>query len=358
MLSDAIDLNQIKRVLVTKLRHHGDVLLTSPVFQVLKNHAPHLEIDALVYAETAPMLTLHPAIHTVFCIDRNWRSEGFWARLRHEWALFKAMKVRGYDLIVHLTDHPRGPWLKQFLGARYGIAPEMSEKSRFGWNRFTHLYPIANRRHTVERHLDALRRIGISPSTEERRLFIEPGTVAKESVRALLQNHGLLSKGFVQYHPGSRWMFKTWPSEKVATLLNQLKRDGLAVVLTAAPEDRELKAISQIMSLTNGNIVNFAGKLTLKELAALSAQAALFVGVDSAPMHIAAAVGTPIVAMFGPSSEVKWGPWMVEHRVVTSSHSCRPCGIDGCGGGKISECLTTLPVEHVYEAIRDITKRA
>ena len=74
MVRDAINLKQIQRVLVTKLRHHGDVLLTSPVFQVLKNHAPHLEIDALVYAETVPMLTLHPAITNIYSIDRAWRS--------------------------------------------------------------------------------------------------------------------------------------------------------------------------------------------------------------------------------------------------------------------------------------------
>ena len=151
-------------------------------------------------------------------------------------------------------------------------------------------------------------------------------------------------------------MFKTWPSDKIAVLLNQLVDDGHVIVLTGAPDDQEMKMIKQILSLTNSNIVNFAGRLSLKELAALSAQAALFVGVDSAPMHIAAAVGTPIVALFGPSSEITWGPWMVKHRVVTTTHSCRPCGYDGCGGGKLSECLTTLPVVQVLAAVREINK--
>ena len=88
------------------------------------------------------------------------------------------------------------------------------------------------------------------------------------------------------------------------------------------------------------------------ELAALTGQARLFVGVDSAPMHIAAAMGTPTVALFGPSGEVQWKPWMVAHRVVASGeHPCRPCGNDGCGGGKVSECLTLLPVAQVLTAI-------
>ena len=101
---------------------------------------------------------------------------------------------------------------------------------------------------------------------------------------------------------------------------------------------------------TRAHVLDLGGQLTLRELAALTARARLFVGVDSAPMHIAAAVGTPVVATFGPSSEIAWGPWRVPHRVVASSHPCRPCGQDGCGGSKVSECLTTLPVDRVHAA--------
>ena len=98
--------------------------------------------------------------------------------------------------------------------------------------------------------------------------------------------------------------------------------------------------------------MNLAGKLSLKELGALTARARLFIGVDSMPMHLAAAMGTPTVALFGPSSENIWGPWNVEQRIVTSTHSCRPCGVDGCGGSKVSECLTLLPVDAVHIAAR------
>jgi heptosyltransferase-3 len=75
------------------------------------------------------------------------------------------------------------------------------------------------------------------------------------------------------------------------------------------------------------------------------------------PMHLAAAMGTPTVALFGPSGENEWGPWNVERRVVTTTHTCRPCGYDGCGGGKVSECLTFLPVEAVHAAARELLAR-
>jgi heptosyltransferase-3 len=97
-------------------------------------------------------------------------------------------------------------------------------------------------------------------------------------------------------------------------------------------------------------ILNLAGALSIKELGALAARARLFVGVDSMPMHLAAAMGVPVLALFGPSGELEWGPWNVPHEVVTSAHPCRPCGNDGCGGGKLSECLTTLEVAPVLAA--------
>lgn len=113
--------------------------------------------------------------------------------------------------------------------------------------------------------------------------------------------------------------------------------------------------VERILAHTRAAPVNLAGQLSLKELAALAGSAQLFIGVDSAPMHIAASQGTPTVALFGPSGEIEWGPWKVAHRVVASSiHPCRPCGNDGCGGSKVSECLTTLPVQRVLAAAREL----
>jgi len=103
-------------------------------------------------------------------------------------------------------------------------------------------------------------------------------------------------------------------------------------------------------------VVDLSGLLSLKQLAALTARAKLFIGVDSAPMHIAAAMRTPTIALFGPSGEIEWGPWQVPHRILTSAHACRPCGNDGCGGGKRSECLSDIPVERVLSAAEKLLR--
>src|SRR5437762_11954493 len=104
---DAIDTSLVRRVLVSKLRHHGDVLLTSPVFTVLKRALPAAEIDALVYRETAPMLEGHPAISRIHVIDRDAKNSGIIAHARAERALLSALFARRYDLVLHLTEHPR-----------------------------------------------------------------------------------------------------------------------------------------------------------------------------------------------------------------------------------------------------------
>src|SRR5216683_8145537 len=102
VLPDPIDAGLVRRALVTKLRHHGDVLLASPVFTVLKRAAPHAEIDALVYRETAPMLERHPAISVLHTIDRRIKDRGPAAQLVGDGRLWRALRSRRYDLVVHL----------------------------------------------------------------------------------------------------------------------------------------------------------------------------------------------------------------------------------------------------------------
>ena len=352
MLKDAVPLERVNRALVIKLRHHGDVLLASPVLTVLKSASPQLEIDALVYDDTAAMLAGHPALAQLHAVGRHWRTARPAARLAAEWKLFSTLLARRYELIVHLCEHPRGAWLARTLGARWSVAPAVPGRSRFWERSFTHLYPLPKngRRHQVELNLDALRRIGLQPATGDRHTRIVAGDEAERSVAALLAREDLSEHGFVHIHPTSRWKFKCWSAQKNAELIELLVARGERVVVTAAPDAEETAMVADILERTSAPVLNLAGKLSLKELVALMARAKLSICVDSMPMHVASAVGTPVVALFGPSGELEWGPWKVKSAVVTSDHPCRPCGNDGCGGGKVSECLTTLDAARVFAA--------
>ena len=358
-LSDAVPLADVSRVLVTKLRHHGDVLLASPVFSVLKAAAPHAEIDALVYRDTAPMLEGHPAIARIHTIDRGWKREGPLRQFAAERSLASELAARRFELLVHLTEHPRGIALARRLKPRYAVTTERGPERGAAWlwkRHYTHFYtvPRTTPRALGEHNLDALRRLGIEPPDDARRVVMVPGPEAEASVDAKLAGASLAPRSFFHLHPGSRWFFKCWPAASVTALAGRLVAGGWPVVFTAAPDGRERAMLDAIVAglpaAARERVVDFGGALSLRELAALTSRARMFVGVDSAPMHIAAAVGTPVVATFGPSSEIAWGPWRVPHRVVTTAHSCRPCGQDGCGGSKVSECLTTLPVERVHAA--------
>lgn len=358
MVEDAVPLGEIARALVVMLRHHGDVLLASPVPAVLRMQAPRAEIDALVYDDTAPMLAGHPDLAELHLVGRGWRGLPLPQRIASEWRLLRALRARRYDLLIHLTEQPRGAWLARLLAPRYSVAPAIAGRGRFWAGSFSHRYPRAGngRRHKVEANLDALRRIGVQPGMEERRLRFVPGAQAEASVAGMLAAEGLRGNDFIHVHPASRWRFKCWTAERTAELIDRLAA-AHRIVLTAAPDPGEMSLIEEIRSKAKSSPLNLAGKLSIKELGALTARARLFVGVDSMPMHLAAAMGTPAVALFGPSGEQEWRPWRVAHRVVTTAHPCRPCGNDGCGGGKVSECLTTLGVDEVYAAALDLLSR-
>jgi heptosyltransferase-3 len=275
--------------------------------------------------------------------------------------LLSTLRARRYDLVVHLTEHPRGIWLARLLRPRYSVAREL-ERAHWLWRKsFTHYYrlPRSTPRHLVECNLDALRRIGMQPTSAEKALVLVPGDAATLSARALLERHGVQSKRFVLLHPGSRWLFKCWSAERYAQFADRIAEGGWRIVITGAPDPPERSLVDAIVAQTalstRASLVDLTGLLSLRELAAVIREARIFVGVDSAPMHIAAAMQTPVIALFGPSGEFEWGPWGVPHRIIASTiHPCRPCGIDGCGGGKISECLTTLPVERVCTALAEL----
>ena len=213
-LPDPVPLPEIHRVLVTKLRHHGDVLLTSPVFTTLARAMPGAEIDALVYRGTEPMLAGHPAIAQMHTIDRDWKRQGVATQVGAEWRLLRRLRARRFDLLIHLTEHSRGLQLARLLRPRWSVTQERRSHGALWRRHFTHFYrqPEAARRHTVEANLDALRRIGIYPDADDKRLVLRPDAPAASRATALLAQHRLTARGFIHVHPGSRWLFKCWPA--------------------------------------------------------------------------------------------------------------------------------------------------
>jgi heptosyltransferase III len=358
MARSSVDFSAISRVLIVHLRQFGDVLLTSPMFSALKKHAPHVEVDALVYDHTAEMLTLHPAIAEVHRVMRRRKDLPFAARFGAELRLQRRLRARRYDMLINVAAHPSAFWLQWLLRPRYSVAPQKGGRYDRLWSKnFTHVFKYApnRRRHQIELNLDALRIVGVFPGEDERALVLVPGEDAERSVKSRLNAAGLSPGGFVIVHAPSNLRYKCMPPERTARLIEQLVREGERVVLTGSSSEFDVALMRAVRAACSAAAVDFSGQLSMKELAALTRQAKLVIAVDSAPMHIAAAMQTPVVGIFGPSIEAMWGPWRVPHRVVSSDrHPCRPCNQWGCAGSGVSDCLVTLPIESIVAAAKEL----
>jgi heptosyltransferase-3 len=344
---DYPDLRGVKRVLVMKLRHLGDVLLTAPVFTHLKKALPEAQLDAYIYREAVPMLEGHPAISTILGYDRQKKKLGWASRTLYEWSLLREIRKNGYDLVINLTEGDRGAMAARCSGAKIRVGVDQRKV-------YTHVAKNCKTlRHTVERQLDVLRRIGLFPEEGERGLYLS----IPDEARAAMQEKVPWDR-FILIHPTSRWRFKCWPMEKVRALAKLCIERGERLVFTSGPDPFEVAMVEEVLKgLDKTRICNLAGLIALKELAALIERTTALLCVDSVPLHMASACKTPTLALFGPTSEVTWGPWQNPRaRVLFQEMSCRPCYLDGCGGSKRSDCLETLSVNRVFSELEVIAQ--
>jgi heptosyltransferase-3 len=335
------------RILLIQLKHLGDILVTTPVIAALKDAWPQAEVSALVPRGMEAMLTEHPGLTEVLTMDRGDRSP--WSFLKFAGGL----RRRGFDLVLEFSGGDRGALYTWLTRARTRIGFE--HPRRPAWHRrlaFTLLAaqpPL--RQHTIEKNLSLVRALGVEPRHYGLEFFWNQQT--EEQVQKLLHRQGLTQKNFILIHPPARWLFKCWTAEGYAQVIDALQNDyKLPVVLTAAPAPQEMQFMAEIEHRLHSHPVNLAGTLDLKALGAMIAHARLFIGVDSAPMHLAAAVGTPTVVLFGPSGPYNWRPWGEGHVVLTKDFDCQPCGRDGCDGTKISRCLTAFTPGEVLAAVK------
>jgi heptosyltransferase-3 len=196
----------------------------------------------------------------------------------------------------------------------------------------------------------ALKPLGISAAGAKASMHFS--TADQLIVQDVLAHHAV-KMPFVVLQPTSRWLFKCWEDEKVAQLIDALAAEGRTVVLTAAPDQKEMAMIANIQSLCRShNVVSLAGELSLPQLAALIDAAQLFIGVDSAPMHMAAALETPCLALFGPTKLQHWRPWGDHNRVIWAGDYGPLPSPDDIDTNTQQRYLSAIPVEDVVAAAR------
>lgn len=309
-MGDSLQGRDFRSIVVFKQRHIGDVLLATPVFRALRSAFPSARVAAVVNEGTEEMLSGNPDINRIVVLRRSRRDAGGMARWMEEWSCLRRIRSVRPDLAVQLTEGDRGAILSLLSGAKYRVGVAPARRGLFGKERiFTHLCPKPPLyRHAVLRDLDILAAAGIPPADLSLRFVFSPRD--REEAMRKAQGAGLPERGvFAVIQPTSRWTFKCWTEEGMAGVVGHLFRKGFFPVVTSGPAPEEAAMAERILARSGVPGALMAGTLSLKELGALIGSGRLFVGVDSAPMHIAAAVGTPTVALFGPTGAYNWAPW-------------------------------------------------
>ncbi|MTD38209.1 lipopolysaccharide core heptosyltransferase RfaQ [Erwinia sp. CPCC 100877] len=293
------------RILIIKMRFHGDMLLTTPVISTLKRRYPDAQIDVLLYQDTIPILSENPEIHALYGMAG--KGSGTKEKISNFLSLVKTLRARRYDLIVNLTDQWMVSLLVRLLPARFKLTQDYHHRQSAFWkNSFTHRVPIKGE-HIVERNLSVLAPLEVTDYYSDTTMSYRHGHW--EKLRAQLAELGGGGR-YVVIQPTARQLFKCWDDDKFSAVADALQQRGYAVVLTCGPGKDDLACVRRIAEgCQHQPVTALAGKTRFPELAALIDHAALFIGVDSAPMHIAAAVKTPIVCLFGATDHVFWRPW-------------------------------------------------
>lgn len=334
-----------KRLVIVKPSSLGDVIHALPVAVALKEAFPGVEVHWVVARPYAELVAAHPAVDRVLVFERRrWGGWGFW-RHRAEWrALVRQLREAGYDVAVDLQGLARSALLVRASGApvRVGLT-SARECARLAYT--VTAGPREAEVHAVDRYLQVLRTLGVAPPTKPRFALAVPRG-ARDRVEARLADEGVSGR-FVCLAPGARWESKRWPAERFAELAARLAAEqGVEVVVVGGEEDRSRAEV--ILQRVGSAARDWTGRTTLAELAALLERAALLVSNDSGPMHLAAALGTPVVAVFGPTNPARTGPYGPRTAVVTSAAHCAPCYRRRC---RRWICLRGVRVEEVHRQV-------
>ena len=326
-------------MLLVKPSALGDVVHALPVATLLKKRWPACRLDWLVSRPFAPLLEAHPAVDHVVPFDRR-RGDSTAAQFGEVRRLASTLRDEEYDVAIDLQGLFRSGWLARRSGAavRVGLASAREMAPLF----YTHRVDDTARgpRHAIDRYLDVAEAFGCGRGPID---FALTTTDDDEvAVDQMLQGIG---GRFAVLLPGTNWPTKRWPSDHFASLAERLRRELKLSIVIAGSEDARAasEAIESDLSLV--------GRTSVRELIALLRRASLVVSNDSGPMHLAAALGRPLVAPFGPTDPVRTGPFHAAAGVVRLDLACSPCFSRSCVH---QTCLRDLSPDVVLDACRGV----
>ena len=295
------------KILLIKFRNIGDVLLSTPLIDNLKSNFQDCIIDYAINAECEEILKHNPKINKLFLYERRKvKNRWFLPRLLEEYHFIKKIRKENYDIVINLTEGDRGILVGLLSGAKK-ILTYPPKKLNFSLFKRRISFNYCDKYlHTVEKDLNFCKMLEVNISAKKVEIFHSIDSINKINKILIDKN---LNK-FVVVHPVSRWMFKCWDKEKMAMVIDYIVSQlGINVVVTSSNDRLEKYELENILNLCKEDIIVLSGGLTISELSYLISKAVFFFGVDSAPMHLAAANNIPVNSLFGASHPSIWGPW-------------------------------------------------
>ena len=338
-----------KKFLIVILRFHGDVLLTKPMIDDLKANYPNAIIDLLVFEGTASLFEGNQFINEIIEIKTS-EGLGLWQKISSEFSLIRRLNRSKYDFGFFLTTQWRLALLSISMMGTKTAAVSDKKREGFLWvNSFTTIFPEAGDNHIVDRNLSALNVFDIKISTNP---SLDLPLSRKTEIKAteILKSKGSPTK-FCVVHPISRREVKLWTKENFIVLIDELESKGIKVLISSAPDSFEVDYVNYLEANANSRPINIGGQTSLLELAAIIKKADFFIGLDSVASHISAAVDTPSITLFGPTSAVNWKPWSRKSKVICRDGSEAFCEDHGHKEGKFKKCLCYITPQRVIEEL-------
>jgi heptosyltransferase I len=336
-------------ILIIKLSAIGDVVQTLPALEAIKKTYPDSSITWVVEEAAADILIGHPLINTLLISRRK-----TWLRMLNDphaairgvaylAKFFRDLRRIRYDIAIDFQGLLKSGVIIGFARAKRKIGFDRTRE---------HAYRFLNERlpaydkekHALQRYLDVARYLGAVDPSPACTLPIEQERLKMKQRISTIRPSG---RPLVVVNPIARWKTKLWPEKHFADLADNLKTEKSAVVVfTGSPQDRILN--DRIISMMHSHAHNWAGETSLKELAALASLADVFITTDTGPMHLAAAAGAKVLALFGPTAPWRTGPYGEGHIIVRAGLACSPCFRRDCEDVK---CMEDITVDDVMKQI-------
>lgn len=349
------------RVLVSRPDRVGDVILSTPVFEVLKRHFPSSELTVLVQAGVAPLIRGIPSVDEVIVYE----PAGIHRGVRGFFRLVKEFRKRRFRIAVALQSNPRIAAAMFLSAIRYRVGPYSKLHSWLFYNR-----GVRQRRSQVEMHetdynLQLLRRLGARAPTRSVPTQVNVATEAREWARTWLREKGWNEKTLVVVHPGMGGSALNWPQHHYIELIRSLTREGTAVVVTAGPtEGILLDQVREGLGSDSKNVMFYGGPGigSIENLGGVMSWASVVVAPSTGPLHLAVALGRRVVTFYPPirvQSAIRWGPYVADDSRASVFVPDNYCGEDfKCRGNLCNyfPCMKSMTVLQILEQVRSHIK--